>query len=130
MNPTLIFAVAAGGAVGAVARFLTMSGVGHWFGHAMSFPVATFSVNVIGSLVLGGLLEVMALVWSPSPEIRAFLVVGMLGAFTTFSTFSMDLYALLSKGQGLTAVLYATGSVFVCLLAFWAGLSLMRQVLS
>lgn len=130
MNPTMIAAVALGGALGAVMRFLTMSGVGHWFGHALSFPLATFTVNVVGSLVLGALLEVMALVWSPSMEVRAFLVVGMLGAFTTFSTFSMDLYHLFSRGEGGMAIVYAMASVGVCLAAFWAGLAVMRQVLA
>ena len=60
----------------------------------------------------------------------AMIVVGGLGAFTTFSTFSMDLYFLIDRGAIVNAALYAMGSVLVCLVAFWAGLSLLRGVLS
>lgn len=128
MNPQLLLFVALGGAIGAVGRFSVMSAVGH-FTHA-SFPWGTLTVNVLGALILGAVLELSALVWSPSPEIRAMVVVGGLGAFTTFSTFSMDLYFLLDRGQIVSAGLYAVGSVAVCLLAFWAGMSLLRLVLS
>ncbi|MDH5749978.1 MAG: CrcB family protein [Rhodospirillales bacterium] len=82
MSAKLLLSIAAGGAFGAVGRFLVMSGIGHWFPSV--FPWATLSVNVIGSFVLGAVIEIMALVWSPSPEIRSMLVVGVLGAFTTF----------------------------------------------
>ena len=128
MNPQLLAYVGLGGAIGAVGRFLVMSAVGH-FTHA-GFPWATLTVNVLGALVLGAVIELSALVWSPSPEIRAMVVVGMLGAFTTFSTFSMDLYYLLDRGQILSAAGYAVASVLVCLFAFWAGMSVLRLVLS
>ncbi|MHC4917835.1 MAG: CrcB family protein, partial [Planctomycetota bacterium] len=84
----MLLAVAAGGAVGAVGRYLVMIQVGYWLGTA--FPFATLAVNVIGSFALGLLVGLMALAWSPPAELRALLVVGVLGAFTTFSTFSMD----------------------------------------
>ncbi len=69
----LMLAVAAGGALGAVGRYLVMSQVGHWLGSG--FPFATLTVNVAGSFLLGLLIEASALAWSPAPELRALLVV-------------------------------------------------------
>lgn len=122
----MLFAVAMGGAVGAVGRFLVMNAVGQ-LGHG--FPWGTFTVNLVGSFVLGALIEISALHWSPPLEIRAFLVVGMLGAFTTFSTFSLDSYTLIDRGQIGAAALYIGGSVVLCIFGFWAGIALLRQVL-
>ena len=132
MNPQMLMFVGLGGAIGAMGRFVVMSAVGH-FTHGSTlagFPWGTLTVNVLGALILGGVLEVSALAWSPSPEIRAMVVVGMLGAFTTFSTFSMDLYYLLDRGHIVVASAYAVGSVLVCLVAFWAGMNALRMVLS
>ena len=132
MNPQLLLFIAVGGAVGAVGRFLVMSVVGHFTHETVlaGFPWGTLVVNVLGALILGFVLELSALAWSPSPEIRAMIVVGGLGAFTTFSTFSMDLYFLLDRGQIISAGAYAVGSVLVCLAAFWAGMSILRLALS
>jgi len=127
MGYHMIFAVAAGGAAGAVARYLVMSSVGHWLGHG--FPWGTIAVNIIGSLVLGALIEVMALVWSPTEAMRAFLVVGVLGAFTTFSAFSMDTVYLFERGEIISAAFYVAASVFICVLALWGGMTLFRQIL-
>ena len=124
----MVIAVAAGGAVGAVARHLVMSGIGRVFGHH-AFPWGTLTVNVAGSLLMGLLVEVMALVWSPSQELRALLTVGVLGAFTTFSTFSLDIVVLMQRGQGLLAALYVAASVFLCVGGLYAGLHLSRAVL-
>lgn len=87
-------------------------------------------VNVAGAFILGAVIELSALVWSPSPEMRAMIVIGMLGAFTTFSAFSMDLYYLMDRGAVLGAATYAVGSVLICLLAFAAGMHVFRVVLS
>lgn len=123
-----ILAVAAGGAAGAVARYLVMSGIGHWFGP--SFPYGTLVVNVVGSFVLGALVETMALVWSVGTEMRAFLVVGVLGSFTTFSTFSLDVVTLVQRGQLGIAGFYVVASVVLALVGFMLGLALFRVVLS
>jgi CrcB protein len=128
MNGGIVLAVAAGGAVGATARYLVMSWVGHAFGHG--FPYGTLAVNVLGSFVLGALIEVMALTYSPSEEVRAFLVVGMLGAFTTFSAFSLDVVTLFQRGEPATAGIYVALSVFLSVLAFIAGLSVLRWIVS
>ena len=128
MNTQMLMFVGLGGAIGAMGRFVVMSAVGH-VTHT-GFPWGTMTVNVIGALVLGAVLELSALTWSPSPEIRAMVVIGGLGAFTTFSTFSMDLYFLIDRGAIVNAALYAMGSVLICLVAFWAGMSLLRMILS
>jgi CrcB protein len=124
----MILSIAAGGAIGAVGRYLAMSVVGHWFGSA--FPYATLAVNVLGSFVLGALVEFMALIWSPSAEMRALLVVGMLGAFTTFSTFSLDVVILFERGALVSAGTYVVVSVIVSVAAFAAGMYLFRHVLA
>ena len=124
----MILAVAAGGAVGAVARYLVMVGVGRLLG-PHDFPWGTLTVNVVGSVLMGVLIEVLALTWSPSQEVRALLVVGVLGAFTTFSTFSLDVMVLFERGQTLFVAAYVAGSVVLCVGGLFAGLHLMRAVL-
>ncbi len=124
----MIFAVAAGGAFGAVARYLVMTGVGRLLG-PHDFPWGTLTVNVVGSILMGVLIELLALVWSPSQELRALLVVGVLGAFTTFSTFSLDVVALFERGQTLFVAAYVAGSVVLCVGGLLAGLHVMRLLL-
>jgi len=114
--------------VGAVARYLAMSAVGHVTG--AGFPYATLLVNIIGRFVLGALIETMALAWSPVEAVRAFLVVGVLSAFTTFSTFSMDVLFLIERGQILQTAVYILASVILAILAFATGLAVMRFVLA
>ncbi len=126
MNIKLLVFVAMGGAAGAAARYVTMSLVGHWVGHG--FPYGTMIVNVAGSFLLGGLIETLALVWSPSEAVRAMLVVGVLGAFTTFSTFSLDVHTLAIRGSYLALGAYITLSVTLSVGAFLAGLYIFRQV--
>jgi fluoride exporter len=128
MSFKLAMWVAAGGAFGAVARYLSMSAVGHWFGHG--FPWGTILVNVVGSFVLGALVETFALAWSPSESVRAMLVVGVLGSFTTFSAFSLDVQTLITRGSYLTAGGYVAGSVLAGVMAFVAGLAIFRLVWS
>jgi len=128
MNAKMLLFVAMGGAFGAVARYVTMSLAGQLFGHG--FPYGTIAVNVIGSFVLGGLVETLALIWSPSEAVRAMLVVGVLGSFTTFSTFSLDVHTLAVRGSYLALGGYVTVSVLLSVAAFTAGLMLFRQVWS
>ncbi len=127
MSVNMLLYVALGGAFGAVGRFLVMSQVGQMIGHG--FPYATLVVNILGSFILGAFLEISALVWSPSPEIRAMVVVGMLGAFTTFSTFSLDVYTLINRGDMSMAWLYIAVSVLLSVGAFFAAITLFRYLL-
>ncbi len=121
----LILAIAAGGALGAVGRHFVMVQVGHWFG--TGFPYGTVVVNVVGSFILGVLVELFALLWSPSLEARALLTVGAMGAFTTFSTFSMDAVLLYERGALAQAAAYIAASVVLSILAFFLGLRLCRM---
>lgn len=126
--PGMLAAVAVGGALGSVARYLMMVQVGRVFGSG--YPFGTLAVNILGGFLLGVLVEAMALRWSVSQELRALLTVGVMGGFTTFSTFSMDIFVLMERGDGIGAALYVAASVGLGLAAFWAGLMLMRWVLA
>ena len=127
ISPAMILAVAAGGAMGAVARYLTGTAMTQLLGHG--WPYGTFAVNITGSLVMGMLVEAMALVWAPSAEMRVLLMTGVLGAFTTFSTFSLDAVTLWQRGQQEGAGLYVAGSVVLGIGGFLLGMRLMRGVL-
>ena len=115
-----------GGGIGAMLRFALALWVEE---HAqVSFPWGTLTVNVVGSFAMGALVEISALVWSPSPELRALLAVGVLGAFTTFSTFSLDVAALIGRGAHAAAGAYIALSVVLSIAAFFAGLHLFRSL--
>lgn len=124
----LVLAIALGGAIGAVGRHYVSAAMIVLIGHG--FPWGTLAVNVAGSFLMGALIETMALVWSPSPEMRALLTVGMLGAFTTFSTFSLDVATLYERGATVQLAVYVVASVAVSVLALFVGLRLMRLVLA
>ncbi|HJN04316.1 MAG TPA: CrcB family protein, partial [Alphaproteobacteria bacterium] len=94
------------------------------------FPYGTLTVNVLGSFLMGALIEVMALRWSVGPEVRALLSVGVLGGFTTFSTFSLDFVVLVERGQLGTALGYAALSFSLSILGLFAGLWLFRTILA
>lgn len=116
----LVLAIALGGALGAVGRHFVASRMVHWLG--AGFPWGTLTVNVVGSLVLGLLVGVLTHAWSPSLEMRGFLVVGVLGAFTTFSTFSLDTILLIERGQLSLAALYIVVSVIFAVAGLFVGL--------
>ena len=120
-------AIAVGGAIGAVARHYASGQVMRLVG--MGFPFGTLLVNVVGSFAMGALVEAMALRWSVGPELRGFLTVGVLGAFTTFSTFSLDFVVLTERGQLGFAVLYAVVSVVLSVAGLFAGMHLLRGIL-
>ena len=122
-----VMAIALGGALGAVARHFILQ----WSVVALGngFPWGTLTVNVVGCFALGVVVEVMALVWSPAAEWRAFMTAGVLGAFTTFSAFALDISILHERGEMLQAILYVTVSVAGSIAAILAGMSLTRTVL-
>jgi CrcB protein len=121
-------AVAAGGAVGASGRYGFVAAVGLLF-HP-GFPIGTLTANVAGSFLMGVLVEILALVWSPPEAVRSFLVVGVLGAFTTFSAFSMEAVELLRQGATVAALAYILASVILSLAGVFAGMRLLRRVLT
>jgi CrcB protein len=128
MGFNMVAAVAAGGAIGAVARYILGTQIGHWFG--TGFPWHTLAVNVIGCTIMGVLTELFALTWSPSPELRVFLTIGVLGGFTTFSAFSLDAMLLVERNAWGPAIAYIAGSVLLSLAGFVVGMRLLRLVVA
>ena len=121
---TQLFAIAAGGAVGAVLRFLMSTGIYRVVGRY--FPYGTMAVNVIGSFFIGLMFILMIERLSLTPEWRAGILVGLIGAFTTFSTFSFETLALLEEGELLKSVMNVLLSVVLCLGATWVGMMMGR----
>jgi CrcB protein len=122
-----VIAIALGGAFGAVARHFVELWSGMLLGDG--FPWGTLTVNVVGCFAMGVLVELMTLAWSPSVEMRAFLNVGILGALTTFSTFSLDIAVLHGRGETLLAASYVLVSVVASIVAIFVGLAVMRAIL-
>ncbi|MFI3188222.1 chromosome condensation protein CrcB [Crenothrix sp. D3] len=119
MNQLIV--VALGGGCGAVTRFLVSSGMYAWLGR--DFPFGTLVVNVVGSFLMGLLTEALILHRiSIGMEYRAAILIGFIGAFTTFSTFSLETFYLLEQGNVSKAALNVVSSVGGCLFAVWLGL--------
>ena len=118
--------IAGGGAVGAVMRFLVSTGVHRVAGR--DFPYGTLSVNVIGSLLIGFLYIYLIERTSLGAEWRALLIIGFLGAFTTFSTFSMETLNLIENSELVKAASNILLSVVLCLFATWVGVLVGRQL--
>jgi len=124
----LLFAIAAGGAIGALARHYVAGYIAKMMGMG-GFPYGTMAVNVLGSVLMGVLITAFALKFESSQETRAFLTVGLLGSFTTFSTFSLEAALLIQRGDWQGAVLYMAGSVALGLSGLFAGMWIGRTVL-
>jgi CrcB protein len=124
MNQAL--AIAAGGALGALLRYWTSVTVHGRLGSA--FPHGTLTVNVIGSLLMGFLSIWLIDRMAAGPALRAFLLIGMLGAFTTFSTFSVETLNLLESGHAGKALANILLSVIVCITAAGLGVFAARQL--
>lgn len=119
--------VALGGAVGSVLRHLVGLGASRFFGPA--FPMGTLAVNVAGSFAMGILVEVIARRFGGSVELRLLLATGLLGGFTTFSSYALEGVLLLERGEVGAALIYILGSVVLGLAGLLLGLMLMRLVL-
>ena len=119
--------IAAGGAIGASLRYLVTSRITGFMG--INFPYGTIFVNIAGSLFMGLLIGYFAKTLSHSNELRAFLSIGVLGGFTTFSAFSLDAASLIERGNMYQAAIYVVSSVLISILALFAGLYITRQVL-
>lgn len=121
-----LLAIAAGGALGAVLRFGLSNGIHRVLGR--DFPYGTLVVNVVGSLLMGFLFVMLVERIAVSIEWRSAVLVGLLGAFTTFSTFSFETLALFDAGVPLKALANILASVVLCLVATWLGIVLGRQL--
>jgi fluoride exporter len=126
MTLQFILVVAAGGALGSVARYLIGIGSGRLFG--TEFPWGTLIINVTGSFMIGAFVGLFATKWDVPQAVRLFLTVGICGGYTTFSTFSLDAYFLLERGQSWASSAYMIASVALSVGALVAALQLVRAL--
>ena len=123
----VVLVVAAGGALGSLARWglgeVLSAGVGR-------FPWATFIENVTGSFALGALMVFVIDVWPPSRYVRPFVGVGVLGGFTTFSTYALDTRALVVADRVPLAAVYLFGTLAAGLVAVWLGIAVARLIIT
>lgn len=118
--------VALGGAVGASLRHLVNLASLRAFGP--HFPWGTLTVNILGSFVMGVFVEWLIRRSGASNELRLLIATGLLGGFTTFSAFSLDVAVLWERGAALTASIYVVASVLLSIAALFAGLALARAM--
>jgi len=119
-----IVAVAIGGALGATARYGVGVGAVHVFGHG--YPWGTLIVNIVGSFLMGALIAKFAQMDGISTVIKTMLTTGFLGAFTTFSTFSLDFMTMWQRGEAIQAFIYMAASVVLSIAALGLAMYLMR----
>ena len=126
MEPQFILAVAAGGAIGSVARYLVgvASGKMLW----TTFPWGTLIINVTGSFLIGAFVGLFATKWDLPQAVRIFLTVGICGGYTTFSTFSLDAWYLIERGETFASLAYMVASVVLSVTALIAALHLIRAL--
>ena len=123
MYPYLLVAI--GGALGSMARYGTGVAVGRVWN--LSFPLGTMLINIVGSLAMGLFVGFLART-TPSwqSDGRLFVAVGVLGGFTTFSSFSLDAIAMIERGDWFFAAVYVVGSVLIGLAGLYVGLLIFR----
>ena len=122
----VLLAVALGGALGSLLRYFVAGAIqsAAWPG----YPWGIFAVNITGGFLMGLIVELSALKLQLTPEVRAFLTVGILGGYTTFSTFSLDSVLLIQRGAYMSAAAYVVGSTVLSIGALFAGLWLVRAL--
>ena len=125
MQPTLFLLVFLGGGLGSVLRFLMSTTVQKFFSGA-SFPFGTFSVNMLGCLVIGALGGMAESKGVFTTELRAFLFIGILGGFTTFSSFGFETFNLFRDGEIAYALLNGLGQLAIGFVLVWLGFILGR----
>jgi len=126
INVSQLLVVMLGGAFGAAARFFMSIKVSEKFGTA--FPYGTLSVNVLGSFLMGLLAIILVERLALDPLLKLGILVGFLGAFTTFSSFSMDTLGLFEQGNHLRAIINMFVSVILSVLAVWLGVMLGKLI--
>ena len=128
----IVLAIALGGALGAVCRHYVNAYISGVFGSIVGnvggghFPAGIMVCNILGSFLMGLMIAGFAAAWDVPQSMRALLTVGFLGAFTTFSTFSMDIVLLAERGAYLTAFTYMSLSVVLGVGALLLGMSLIK----
>jgi len=126
LNLQLILAVAFGGALGSVTRYLVGIGSGKLFG--INFPWGTLIINITGSFLIGLFVGMFATRWNLPQAVRVFLTVGVCGGYTTFSTFSLDAFYLMERGEAVAAGVYMVGSVALSVGALIGAMLLVRTL--
>lgn len=122
----VVAVVSAGGAIGAAARYGASRA---WPGEPGGFPWTVFWVNVTGCLVIGVFMVVINEVWAAHPLVRPFFGTGMLGGFTTFSTYAVDVQTLVDDGHPRKALGYLAGTLVAALFAVWGAVTVTRRAL-
>lgn len=126
VNVSFILAVAVGGALGSVARYLVGIGAGKLFG--TDFPWGTLIINITGSFLMGVLAGLFATRWNLPQAARIFLTVGICGGYTTFSTFSLDSFYLIERGELVASAAYMVGSVVLSVGALIGAMHVVRTM--
>ncbi|MEV6166946.1 fluoride efflux transporter CrcB [Streptomyces sp. NPDC051954] len=122
----VVAVIALGGAIGAVARYA----VSLWLpAHSGAFPWATFWTNVVGCAVIGVFMVVITDIWAAHRLVRPFFGTGVLGGFTTFSTYAVDIQKLVDTGHPSTALAYLAATLLAALTAVWLAATATRRVL-
>jgi fluoride exporter len=116
--------VALGGAIGSVLRYGVNLATPRFLGN--DFPWATLTVNVVGSFLMGLLVAFLTEKFADQPDLRLFLTTGILGGFTTFSAFSLDVFGLMQRGENSVALVYVLASVALSILAVFGGFMVSR----
>jgi CrcB protein len=124
VNPLSLALVAIGGAIGSVSRSLFSTFVLRVTGSLL--PVGTFAVNVVGCVAFGAIVGAAEHRFVLTPETRAFLLVGILGGFTTFSSYTFETFTLMQDGQFAAAAFNIAGQVVAGLLGFWVAYVIAR----
>ncbi|WLW57487.1 fluoride efflux transporter CrcB [Streptomyces sp. YU58] len=122
----VVAVVALGGALGATARYALAL---HWPAPPGGFPSATFWTNVVGCAVIGVFMVVITDVWAAHRLVRPFFGTGVLGGFTTFSTYAVDIEKLVDAGHPRTGLAYLAATVLAALTAVWLAAATTRRVL-
>ncbi|MFI5673504.1 fluoride efflux transporter CrcB [Streptomyces cellulosae] len=122
----VVAVVALGGALGATARYALFLG---WPAHTGQFPWATFWTNVVGCAVIGVFMVVITDVWAAHHLVRPFFGTGVLGGFTTFSTYTVDIQKLVDSGHPRTGLAYLAATLLAALTAVWLAAAATRSVL-
>ena len=123
---TQVLAIGIGGAIGSLLRFWMSTWVHSFVGRG--FPYGTLTVNVLGCLVMGVLFVLFTERFSDSTVLRAGILIGVIGGFTTFSSFSIETFNLIEQGAHLKALANAAGSLVLCIGATWVGVIIGRQL--
>ena len=126
-DATMLATIAAGGATGSAARYLIGQG---WPTPSGAFPSSTLAINVVGGALIGVLMVLITEVWSRQRLIRPFLGTGVLGGFTTFSTYTVDIQRLVAGEHVATALLYLLLTPIGALLAVWATSTASRRLVN